>query len=619
MRSKYNMKLIYCYIEHFRNIENQDVSLSDEFDCRYRDSKIFIEKREKNPLMDYIYDNGFMSNLRIIVGKTGSGKTNFLQLIGMDWWNRKSTADGDAYLLLYKMHNENDFFVEEVGLGNKTRAYCFTYDFDKHEILKYIPAAYDDHEDTYIINAFDRYAFASCPYDNVRQEQMFDNNQFIPRKITQYGKSSVSMECEFLKEYLSHFSEKSIKRRASFVIGWKNWQNKIQSDLDEELIKREYWTYKDRAEEQRDKNFRNGQYNKPIEYDKKSTPKSRFIHDLMVDFAIYLRKWAELVEYEFPEKYYPYTGIVYDLGIEDPRELPDGKKMGILKRIDWLCQYIDYHTDEITSNRGLVWQIGSDIRDLFHLLGKMDDKYFTDTEFTIPVMDIDVNGKTVMRDVFERMEQYRPDQIGVFTECLLPYHWSYVSSGEYQYAKIWGVLEEYGVRVKMMTQGQKYSEAIQPNLILLLDEPENYMHPEMCRTFIRNLNVLLSKRNPNAELQVLISTHSPFMLSDVMASQVIKMDYDENGKCVISESEKPYYAANIHSIMADGFFLEYTIGEQARIFLEDKFKLLQRLTCMNRNLSSSEKEELTMIRSLIPNIGDALIRHCFCMMLEKFK
>lgn len=613
------MKLIYCYIEHFRNIENQDVSLSDEFDCRYRDSKIFIEKREKNPLMDYIYDNGFMSNLRIIVGKTGSGKTNFLQLIGMDWWNRKSTADGDAYLLLYKMHNENDFFVEEVGLGNKTRAYCFTYDFDKHEILKYIPAAYDDHEDTYIINAFDRYAFASCPYDNVRQEQMFDNNQFIPRKITQYGKSSVSMECEFLKEYLSHFSEKSIKRRVSFVIGWKNWQNKIQSDLDEKLIKREYWTYKDRAEEQRDKNFRNGQYNKPIEYDKKSTPKSRFIHDLMVDFAIYLRKWAELVEYEFPEKYYPYTGIVYDLGIEDPRELPDGKKMGILKRIDWLCQYIDYHTDEITSNRGLVWQIGSDIRDLFLLLGKMDDKYFTDTEFTIPVMDIDVNGKTVMRNVFERMEQYRPDQIGAFTECLLPYHWSYVSSGEYQYAKIWGVLEEYGVRVKMMTQGQKYSEAIQPNLILLLDEPENYMHPEMCRTFIRNLNVLLSKRNPNTELQVIISTHSPFMLSDVMASQVIKMDYDENGKCVISESKKPYYAANIHSIMADGFFLEYTIGEQARIFLEDKFKLLQRLTCMNRNLSSSEKEELTMIRSLIPNIGDALIRHCFCMMLEKFK
>lgn len=41
------MKLIYCYIERFRNIENQEVSLSDEFDCHYRDSKIFIESGKR--------------------------------------------------------------------------------------------------------------------------------------------------------------------------------------------------------------------------------------------------------------------------------------------------------------------------------------------------------------------------------------------------------------------------------------------------------------------------------------------------------------------------------------------------------------------------------------------
>ena len=111
------MKLIYCYIERFRNIENQEVSLSDEFDCHYRDSKIFIEKREKNPLMDYIYDNGFMSNLKIIVGKIGSGKTNFLQLIGMDWWNREDTAESDVYLPLSKMHDENAFFSKKWGEG----------------------------------------------------------------------------------------------------------------------------------------------------------------------------------------------------------------------------------------------------------------------------------------------------------------------------------------------------------------------------------------------------------------------------------------------------------------------------------------------------------------------
>lgn len=34
----------------------------------------------------------------------------------------------------------------------------------------------------------------------------------------------------------------------------------------------------------------------------------------------------------------------------------------------------------------------------------MDDKYFTDEEFSIPVMDIDMSEGAGMRDVFERME-----------------------------------------------------------------------------------------------------------------------------------------------------------------------------------------------------------------------
>ena len=73
------------------------------------------------------------------------------------------------------------------------------------------------------------------------------------------------MECDFLKEYLSHFAEESIKRKASLVIKWNNWQNKIHSDLDEKLVKKEYWTYKDRAKEQKEKNLRSGQYDKPVQ------------------------------------------------------------------------------------------------------------------------------------------------------------------------------------------------------------------------------------------------------------------------------------------------------------------------------------------------------------------
>jgi hypothetical protein len=158
---------------------------------------------------------------------------------------------------------------------------------------------------------------------------------------------------------------------------------------------------------------------------------------------------------------------------------------------------------------------------------------------------------------------------------LLPYHWTCVSSGEYQYAKVWGILEGYGVRAKVLKEGEIFSEAVQPNFILLLDEPENYMYPEMCRTFIHNLNELLKQRFFGSEFQVILSTHSPFMLSDVLANQIIKMDYDDRGMCVIANAEKPSFAANIHSIMADCFFLKYTIGEQARLCLTEKLGLFK--------------------------------------------
>lgn len=589
-----------------------------------------------NSMADYTYENDFMRSLRIIVGKTGSGKTNFLQMIGMDSWNRMGSTKRDAYFMLYKMEVKNEFFVEIVGMSihgikknissnhidSKTikAVYKIKYDFNSQKITDVRDANYEDAEHTYIINAFDRNAFADCPYENERQEGVVNHDNFIGRMITQFGNASVSMECDYLKAYLNKMPQESIKRNASLVIRWNNWQYKHKFDLDEHLVKREYWTYKDKAEKQRTNNARHGKpYDTPIKYSKNSTPKSRFLHDLMTDFAIYLRKCAECVDENFPDKYYRWAGYTEDLGVDNPRELPDGENLSILKRIDWLCQYIDYHTDEMLGNKGLLWQIGVDIKDLFYLLGKMDERYFSDEEFSIPAIEIDISEGAVMRDVFERMEQYRPDQIGIFTKSLLPYHWTYVSSGEYQYAKVWGILEEYGVKAKVLRKGEKFSEARQPDFILLLDEPVNYMHPEMCRTFIHDLNNLLKQRNPKSSFQVILSTHSPFMLSDVLANQIIKMDYDDKGLCVISHAEKPTYAANIHSIMADSFFLKYTIGDQARLFLTEKFELFKNMQKRRGNLSDTDKCEIAKMQELLPSIGDELIRHIMSSIINKLQ
>lgn len=628
------MKLIFIYIQNFRNIERQDINLSDRFSVSLHGSTLHIERKEPNAAMDYLYGNSFMRDLHVIVGKTGSGKTNLLHMLGMDEWERYDENKEHSYLLLYKKEAEDEFLAESVNfeieglnaqgghrtweLGEGQSIVSFKYDFEHHRISEAKNAEAKDREYTYVINAFDRYSYADCPYEDKKMESIQEKDGFIPRMLTQLGRAGVLLECEYLKDYLAQFSEDSIKRRASFVIKRNNWKDFHKFDLDEDLMKSDYWTYESRLEEKKERNRDQGRWDAKATYPKGTTPKMRFIHDLMTDFAIYLRKWADCVDEGFPmETFDHWIPRVYDLGIKDPTVLPDFERLSLDKRIDWLCQYIDFHTDEITGNKGLVWQAGSDVRDLYNILMKMNDRYFTDEEFSIPVMEIDLTPGTPMADLFERMGQYRPDEAEIFPQMLLPYHWTYVSSGEYQYAKVWGVIEEYGNQIKLQGQGKSFDQDFQPNILLLLDEPENYMHPEMCRTFISKMHSMLARRNPDAEFQVLLSTHSPFMLSDVLSEQVIKMDYDEKGMCHIMQSDKPYFAANIHSIMADGFFLKYTIGEQARLFLTGKYELLSGLVSRKEDLTEDERNEVENMVKLIPNIGDDLIRGLFSNLIQR--
>lgn len=153
---------------------------------------------------------------------------------------------------------------------------------------------------------------------------------------------------------------------------------------------------------------------------------------------------------------------------------------------------------------GLIWQTVSDIKDIGDILNQLDDKYFTNDEFVMPIEDIFTEkNRILMEDLFERMGQYQPDDIGIFTSDLLPYHFSCISSGEFQYAKVLGGIEEFCYKLKVNDK--------KPNVIYLLDEPETYMHPELCRCFLSRLDRFLQAREADTYVQIIISTHSPML------------------------------------------------------------------------------------------------------------
>ena len=629
------MKLIYAYVKQYRNIFNQEIAFSDDYHVHLSEGKLHIEKNEDNHAKQFLFGDTVLADLHIIIGRTGSGKTNLLQLIGMDEHERThSSQSKDAYLLLYakpegryvaeifnmkieglEPSKQERASVEFVGY-DWGRILEFEYDATRRRIInaKGIQGANLEQVDkTIIVNGFDRHAFTQCPYRDERREGIEGSNRLLPRYIAPFERTPLSMVSEYIKDYVEQQPENSIKRKSALIIRHDNWLfDFLNVDIDQRVEENEYWTY---VEKKREDSIQSTLRKKKNETQYPS-PKECFIHDLLTAFAKYLRYKAAGINPNDPRsKGHP----LVDLGIKNPTILPDGHQMSVEKRIDWLCQYIDYHFDDYHGNKGLVWQIGTDIVEIANCLRAFDDKYFTDEQFTLPIVEMDFSKGSPLYDLIERMDQFRPDEYGIFDKELLPCHFSYLSSGEYQYAKIWGAIEEFGNKIKIANQ-QYYNRPkkyIQPNFILLLDEPETFMHPEMCRQFISKMYRILSKRQPETNMQVILTTHSPFMLSDVMSSQVTRVDYNEKGECVVvPESGKSYFAANIHTIMADGFFLDYTIGEYAREYLTEKFRFLQEISNRHPQITPDEWEKVQQIKEIVPFIGDEMIRNSFTLILR---
>ena len=101
-------------------------------------------------------------------------------------------------------------------------------------------------------------------------------------------------------------------------------------------------------------------------------------------------------------------------------------------------------------------------------------------------------------------------------------------------------------------------------LNIIFDEVELYFHPDMQRKFILNLrnaikNLYLKGEGGFVAVNILFLTHSPFILSDIPAENVLRLTTDEDNKAIAKDVDTETFAANIHDLLADNFFLDDTL------------------------------------------------------------
>lgn len=110
------------------------------------------------------------------------------------------------------------------------------------------------------------------------------------------------------------------------------------------------------------------------------------------------------------------------------------------------------------------------------------------------------------------------------------------------------------------------------NLTLIFDEAELYYHPDYQRTFITTLIRMLSWCHIDGRgirgINIVVVTHSPFVLSDVPLQHTL---YMKNGTQITNN--KQTFGGNIHELLGENFFMDYSIGEVAKGNIEEIIQL----------------------------------------------
>lgn len=183
---------------------------------------------------------------------------------------------------------------------------------------------------------------------------------------------------------------------------------------------------------------------------------------------------------------------------------------------------------------------------------------------------------------------------------------SRLSSGEKQFAYmmstyIYHLANLESIQKANQTNSNANKRVSYSMINMIFDEMELCFHPEYQRTFVNNLISYIKRMelNKTFSFNIILTTHSPFILSDIPACNILALKDGEPDEQFKNEKT---LAANIYDILNNGFFMDDFIGEYSSIFINE---IIKKLNDSNDDILAKEQEILFKQISLI---GDDLVR-----------
>lgn len=178
-----------------------------------------------------------------------------------------------------------------------------------------------------------------------------------------------------------------------------------------------------------------------------------------------------------------------------------------------------------------------------------------------------------------------------------------VSTGEYHFLSVFENLYSITKKAEIINPYETTFDESVDSLLLIFDEADLSLHPKWQRMYMKWMTDFCEKVFENLSIKIMITTHSPILLSDFPGNSILYIEKDEQGEVSYCQRKKNTFGCNIHSLFLDSFFLEETGTMGA--FAEEKINEIAQILLQPNGLNQYKSEELVQI---IHYIGEGIIR-----------
>jgi hypothetical protein len=155
---------------------------------------------------------------------------------------------------------------------------------------------------------------------------------------------------------------------------------------------------------------------------------------------------------------------------------------------------------------------------------------------------------------------------------------------------------------------------------LIFDEAELYYHPEYQRQYVKRLLERMAMCHINRtnirSINIVIITHSPFILSDIPESNILFLHRGDE----LAETEPGHtLGANVYDLLRNGFFLDYAIGDLVQMKLQEIMDVYYMKKDEEEEQRSKFIKKKVEFKFTIDHLGEEYLHRNFLRMYEELE